>query len=298
MEMLNMKKAYVGLMMCAVALAQTNSAALPSQAAKGTATKTTAAAVRKAAAPTAKSAATKTTAPTAPATKGAPAVRMNLLEPSSLNAKAPALFRARLNTSKGPVVIEVTRAWSPHGADRFYNLVRAGFFTDLYFFRVVAGFMAQFGMSSRPDVSRAWFQETIPDDPALQSNTRGMVTFAKSGAPNSRSTQFFINYGDNSRLDATGFAPFGKVIEGMEIVDTLYSGYGEQSNNQEAIRTQGKAFFGANYPLLDKIVSANIVPPVPAAPAAPKPPVAGGSGAAKARAVPAATQTHAPTTKK
>jgi peptidyl-prolyl cis-trans isomerase A (cyclophilin A) len=237
-------------MICGLALAQNKPASPPLPAAKSTARKST----------------TKATSSITAAAKKGPAVRPNLLEPSTLNAKAPDAFRAQLNTTKGPVVIEVTRAWSPNGADRFYNLVRAGFFTDLYFFRVVAGFMAQFGMSSKPEISQKWAAATIIDDPVVQSNTRGMVTFAKSGAPNSRSTQFFINYADNSRLDATGFAPFGKVVEGMDVIDKLYSGYGEQSNDQQAIRSQGKAFFEASYPLLDKITTAVIIPSAAPAP--------------------------------
>ena len=191
-----MKSACFLFMICAAAMAQTKSTARPA-----TATKSTARVASKAV-----STATKATV-----------VKPNLLEPATLKAKALAVFRARLNTTKGPVVIEVTRAWSPNGADRFYNLVRAGYFTDLYFFRVVGGFMAQFGVSSKPEIAQAWVKETIPDDPVVQSNTRGMVTFAKSGLPNSRSTQLFINYGDNSRLDATGFSPFGKVVEGMDV---------------------------------------------------------------------------------
>ena len=267
---LPMKNVCAALIICVAALAQTKSTAPPVPAAR----KTTA----------------KTGLPAATAAKKTLPVRPNLLEPSTLRAKAPEMFRARLITSKGPVVIEVTRAWSPNGADRFYNLVRAGFFTDLYFFRVVAGFMAQFGMSSKPEITQKWATATIVDDPVVQSNTRGMVTFAKSGAPNSRSTQFFINYGDNRNLDGMGFSPFGKVIEGMDVVDNLYSGYGEQANNQQAITAQGKAFLDANFPKLDKIVTAAIVPPVPAV---------GASGAPRPRpVVRAATKATTPAAKK
>ena len=199
-------------------------------------------------------------------------LKRNLLDPSTMTAKAPLTFKARFTTTKGAFIIQVTRAWSPMGADRFYNLVRAGFFTDAYFFRVVSGFMAQFGVPSRPEVAQVWVRETIPDDPVVKSNTRGMVTFAKSSAPNRRLTQIFISYGDNSRLDAQNFSPFGEVVQGMEVVDQLYSGYGEESNDQGSIRSQGKAFLESNFPKLDKIISAAIVPVTPAAPAAPKAP--------------------------
>lgn len=237
-----MRYIWIGLAICGVLLAQTKSTSLTKSTRKTTYAARSASGARPALA------------------KAAPAPKPDLMAPSTLNAKAPAVFRTRFMTTKGPVVIEVTRAWAPLGADRFYNLVRAGFFTDLYFFRVVPGFMAQFGMSSRPEVIAKWKPETINDEPVIKSNTRGMVTFAKTGQPNSRSVQFFINFGDNSRLDAMGFAPFGRVVEGMENVDKLYSGYGEQSNNQGAITEQGKAFFEANFPLLDKIVTASVVP--------------------------------------
>ncbi len=232
-----MKFALLGILIFGIALAQTK----PAGARAATTKKTYARAA---------SGARRTTAP---------AAKLDLMQPATLNLKSPAVFRARFNTSKGPFTIEVTRAWAPLGADRFYNLVKAGFFTDMYFFRVVPNFMAQFGMSSSPEIAAKWKPETIQDEPVIQSNTRGMVTFAKSGAPNSRSTQFFINFGDNSRLDGLGFAPFGKVVEGMNIVDSLYSGYGEGSNNQPAITEQGKAYF-QNFPLLDKIVTAAIAP--------------------------------------
>jgi peptidyl-prolyl cis-trans isomerase A (cyclophilin A) len=194
--------------------------------------------------------------------KAAPA--LDLLDPSSLTAKAPEAFQAKLTTTKGDVVIQVTRSWAPLGADRFYNLVRAGFFSDAAFFRVLPGFMAQFGLSARSDVSQAWVQAKIADDPVMQNNTRGRITFATAG-PNTRTTQLFINYADNSRLDAVGFAPFGEVIQGMDVVDRIYSGYGEQPN-QGSIRAEGKAYLESNFPMLDKIVSAAIMPAAPSAP--------------------------------
>jgi peptidyl-prolyl cis-trans isomerase A (cyclophilin A) len=207
------------------------------------------------------------------APKAAPA-KPDLLAPSTLTRTAPPTYKVKFVTTKGDVIIEVTRAWAPRVADRFYNLVRAGFFTDAAFFRVLPGFMAQFGISARPDVARAWDGAKIPDDPVKQSNKRGMITFATAG-PNTRTTQLFINYVDNSRLDGQGFAPFGQVVEGMENVDKIFSGYGEQPD-QGRITAQGKAYLDRNFPKLDKIISASIVPATPAAPkpAAPKSPAA------------------------
>jgi peptidyl-prolyl cis-trans isomerase A (cyclophilin A) len=187
---------------------------------------------------------------------------------------APAIYRVKLTTTKGDIVIEVTRAWAPRGADRLYNLVRAGFFTDVAFFRVIPGFMAQFGISSRPDIAGAWMNANIPDDAVKQSNTRGKVTFATAG-PNTRTTQLFINTANNAPLDPQGFAPIGEVIEGMENVDKFYSGYGGNPD-QGALQARGKAYIDSSMPKVDKIVSATIVPipaaapSTPAAPAAPK----------------------------
>ncbi len=201
-------------------------------------------------------------------TKSAPAksaaAAPSLLDPSSLKATAPAEYDVKFTTTKGDITIHVTRAWAPHGADRFYNLVRAGFFTNVAFFRVIAGFMAQFGMSPDPNVTRAWEQATLPDDPVRQSNKRGYLTFAQTGAPNSRGTQLFINFKDNTFLDDK-FAPIGQVTEGMTVVDSIYSCYGE-SPNQGAITMQGNAYLDSKFPKLDKILSAKIV----TAPAAPK----------------------------
>jgi peptidyl-prolyl cis-trans isomerase A (cyclophilin A) len=211
----------------------------------------------------------QTPAPKAPATpaKTAPktAAAPNLLNPSTLKARAPEMFRVRFNTTKGDVILEITRALAPLGADRFYNLVRAGFFTNCTFFRVVPGFMVQFGISPRPDVARVWENANIADDPVKQSNKRGMITFATAG-PNTRTTQLFINYADNAPLDGQGFAPFGQVVEGMDVVDKIYSGYGEQPN-QGRLQTEGKAYTDKSFPMLDKIVSATIIPAAP--PAAP-----------------------------
>src|SRR5256884_1657603 len=141
--------------------------------------------------------------------------------------REPASFRVRLETSAGPFVVEVTRAWAPHGADRLYNLVRQRFYDGTRFFRVVPGFVVQFGLSGDPAVSARWRPATIPDDPVSQHNTRGTLTFATAG-PNTRTTQLFINYRDNTRLDGMGIAPLGRVVEGMDVVDRIYSGDGEQ----------------------------------------------------------------------
>jgi peptidyl-prolyl cis-trans isomerase A (cyclophilin A) len=184
-----------------------------------------------------------------------------LLDPGSaeMRATAPATYRARFETSAGAFVVEVTRAWAPGGADRLYNLVRHGFYDGGRFFRVVPGFVVQFGLSRDPATSARWRPATIPDDPVTQRNTRGTLTFA-TGGPNTRTTQLFINYADNSRLDAMGFAPLGKVVEGMEVVDRIYPGYG-QAPDQGLIQTQGNAYLAAQFPQLDTIARAVIVAP-------------------------------------
>ena len=197
----------------------------------------------------------------------------SLLKPATLNRQAPAVFQAKFATSKGDFVVEVTRAWSPRGADRFYNLVRYHFYDGAAFFRIVPGFVVQFGISSRPEVSRAWEDARIDDDPVTQSNTRGTLTFATAGR-NTRTTQVFISLGENSRLDGMGFSPFGKVKTGMEVVDKLYADYGDgppegSGPDQNRLQREGKAYLEKSYPLLDTIKSATIVPPAP--PAASKP---------------------------
>jgi peptidyl-prolyl cis-trans isomerase A (cyclophilin A) len=186
----------------------------------------------------------------------APEKKPNLLDPSSLNEKAPEQFLARFETSKGVFVVRVERAWAPKGADRFYNLVKAGFYDDNRFFRVVPRFIIQWGIPGNPRVAAAWDQARIDDDPVLRSNTRGYVTFATAG-PNTRTTQLFINFGQNSRLDDQGFAPFGRVTEGMEVVEKLYAGYGE-APDQDAITAQGNAYLKAQFPNLDYIRKATI----------------------------------------
>lgn len=188
-----------------------------------------------------------------------------LLDPASLNEQAPPRYTIELRTTEGPVRIDVTRAWAPHGADRFYNLVKSGYFTDVAFFRVIEGFMAQAGIHGSPQVNTAWRDAKIPDDPVTQSNTRGMVTYATSG-PNSRTNQFFINFGDNSNLDGMGFAPFGRVRnEDMAIVDRLHAGYGEGAPRgrgpmQAFIQNRGNEYLRAEFPELDYIESASILP--------------------------------------
>jgi len=172
------------------------------------------------------------------------------------NETAPATYRVTLDTSRGSVVIEVTRADAPIGADRFYNLVKAKYFDGVRFFRVIPGFMAQFGLAADPAVSKTW-NVPIQDDPVKASNVRGALTFAATGAPNSRSTQLFINFGNNSRLDSMRFAPFGKVLSGMEFVDQIYSGYGEQPD-QGRITAEGNAYLQKEFPRLDYIKTARI----------------------------------------
>lgn len=179
-------------------------------------------------------------------------------------ATSPETFRARFETSKGEFVVEVVRAWSPNGADRFYNLVRNGYYDDVRFFRVISGFMAQFGLHGDPAVNAAWRARPIPDDPVVESNRRGYVTFAMTSQPNSRTTQLFINFADNAQLDGMGFAPIGRVVEGMDVVDALYAGYGEgapsgRGPDQGRIQMEGNAYLTAQFPELDYIRRATVI---------------------------------------
>lgn len=211
-----------------------------------------------AAIPAAASAATAT--PPKPSGPLASTVHPDLLDPSKLTAKAPDVFKAKLTTTKGDIVIQVHRDWAPNGADRFYNLVKSGFYDDVRIFRVVNDFMAQVGLSGDPAVTAKWTNASIPDDPDKGSNKRGYVTFAQTGSPNSRTTQFFINYTDqNTRLDATHFVPFGQVVQGMDVADSLFKGYGE-APNQALIQQQGNAYLDLKFPNLDSIKHAAIVP--------------------------------------
>ena len=182
-----------------------------------------------------------------------------LMNPKSpeMNKQAPPKYLANFSTSKGEFTIEVNRSWAPRGADRFYNLVLNGFFDEARFFRVVPGFMVQFGIPADPKVAAVWREARIPDDPVKEGNKRGNVTFATSG-PNTRTSQMFINFGDNSALDSQGFAAIGRVTEGMKIVDSLHAGYGERPD-QGRIQSQGNAYLTKEFPKLDYIKTATIV---------------------------------------
>jgi peptidyl-prolyl cis-trans isomerase A (cyclophilin A) len=182
----------------------------------------------------------------------------SLMNPGSLKAKAPETYKVQFITTKGPVTIEIHRAWAPIGADRFYNLVRAGFFTDAAFFRVVPNFIVQFGLSADPAVNKIWRSTNLRDDAPRESNKRGYLTFATAG-PDTRTTQLFINLKDNAFLDSQGFTPFGSVVEGMDLVEKIYSGYGERPD-QGKITMEGKAYIDKNFPQLDRINSAKILP--------------------------------------
>jgi cyclophilin family peptidyl-prolyl cis-trans isomerase len=186
------------------------------------------------------------------------------LPASSQPARAPEAFRVRFETSQGAFVVEAHREWAPQGVDHFHALVAAGFFDGSRFFRVVQGFIAQFGVAGDPRVMAAWKEKTIPDDPVRQSNTRGTIAYAMTG-PNTRSTQLYINLADNARLDAQGFAPIGRVASGLEVVDRLYAGYGEGSGGGMRGGKQGKmleggnAWLDANFPKLDRLLRARIL---------------------------------------
>jgi peptidyl-prolyl cis-trans isomerase A (cyclophilin A) len=195
-----------------------------------------------------------------------------LLQPATLKAKAPEEYEVKFVTTAGDFTVKVTRAWAPVGADRFYNLVRHHFYDGAAFFRVLPGFMAQFGLSAYPEVSRAWENANIKDDRVVQSNHRGFISFAMAG-PNTRTTQVFINFGNNERLDQSGFAAFGMVTDGMEVVDKLYSGYGEGAPDgkgpaQDLIGNRGRSYLTQNFPKLDTIKTASLVPAAAKAPAA------------------------------
>ena len=209
---------------------------------------------------------TETTAaaePSADATGGDVNPLMNPTDPS-MNEQAPATFRARFDTSEGEFVVEFHRAWAPLGVDRVYNLIEAGFYDGVRFFRVLDGFVAQFGIHGDPAIQARWRGANIVDDPVVEGNTRGRVTFAMGG-PNTRSTQLFINYADNSQLDGMGFPALGEVVEGMDVVDRLYSGYGEgpprnpAGPNQGLIQQRGNEYLNAEFPELDYIESAEII---------------------------------------
>lgn len=190
-----------------------------------------------------------------------------LMDPAAaaMNAQAPGIYKAKLETSKGDIVIEVTRDWAPKGADRFYNLVKNGYFDNCRFFRVVSGFMVQFGINGDPEVQAKWRDAKIGDDPVKGSNKRGYVTFATAG-PNTRTTQVFINFADkNTFLDSQGFAPFGRIVEGMDVVDKLYAEYGEgapmgKGPSQGRLQQEGNAYLEKEFPKLDLIKKGSILP--------------------------------------
>ncbi len=225
-------------------------------------------------APPAKAPAKAAAAPKAAAAKPAAktaGTSAALLNPAAWRAKAPDLFRVKFVTTHGDFVVEVHRDWAPLGADRFYNLVRSRFFNDVSFFRYAPGFIVQFGISPDPKVTAAWSKATIKDDPVKEHNVKGTIVYAMGG-PNTRTTQFFINLRDNTgSLDGQGFAPFGTVVEGMDIVEGLFSGYGEMSDlggrgpSQQILSQQGKPYLDKNFPKLDSIKSATVISPVPAA---------------------------------
>ncbi|HAM35697.1 MAG TPA: peptidylprolyl isomerase [Elusimicrobia bacterium] len=210
--------------------------------------------------------------PEQPAPQSSPAAAVQppvassaLLAPEKAAEQAPAVFKTRFSTTKGDFTVEVHRDWAPHGADRFYNLVRVGYFDDAAFFRAVEGFMVQFGLHGSAEVNAKWREARIPDDaPTGQSNKRGFVTFATAG-PNTRTSQIFINYGENGALDSMGFTPFGKVVEGMETLDRLYKGYGDgpprgMGPDQGRVHMEGNAYLKKEFPLLDYIKTARLVP--------------------------------------
>jgi peptidyl-prolyl cis-trans isomerase A (cyclophilin A) len=194
-----------------------------------------------------------------------------LLRPALLTAKAPDTYQVRFTTTKGDFVISVTRAWAPQGADRFYNLVRHHFYDNTSFFRVLKGFVVQWGISAYPPVSAAWSHAPIKDDPVVQSNLRGYITYAMGG-PNTRTTQVFINLVDNKRLDGMGFSAFGQVTEGMDVVESLYAAYGEgapdgQGPEQDKIEKVGKSYLDKGFDKLDSIKTATLILPPGATPA-------------------------------
>jgi peptidyl-prolyl cis-trans isomerase A (cyclophilin A) len=191
------------------------------------------------------------------------AQKPSLKNPASLNEKAPATYKARFDTSAGVFVVEVTRDWAPLGADRFYNLVKNGFYDDARFFRAISGFMVQFGIHADPAVSSVWRNARIGVDPVKESNKPMYITYAMGGTPDTRTTQVFINFGNNASLDKMGFAPFGRVIEGQDVVNKIFTGYGEgaprgKGPEQGRIQAEGNAYLNKEFPKLDYIKKATI----------------------------------------
>lgn len=202
--------------------------------------------------------------PKAEAKSAGPSNPAALTDPSKATLKAPETFKVKVVTTKGDFTLAINRSWSPNGADRFYNLVEAGFFKDIAVFRVIDGFMAQFGIHGDPAIAAKWRAANIPDDPGGKtSNTPGKITFATAG-PNTRSTQFFINFGNNGMLDGQGFTPFGEVSEGMDVVNKIYKGYGEgaprgRGPDQGRAQAEGNAYFKKDFPELDYIKSMTVL---------------------------------------
>lgn len=192
------------------------------------------------------------------------APRKSLLNPAGLNEQAPATYTVNFDTTAGSFAVQVTRDWAPHGADRFYNLVKNGFYDDARFFRAIKGFMVQFGINGDPKVSAVWQRAQIPADPVKQSNKRGFITYAMGSAPTTRTTQVFINFRDNANLDKLGFAPFGQVVApGMDVVDKIDTSYGEgaprgKGPEQGRVQAEGNAYLMKSFPNLDYIKSATI----------------------------------------
>jgi peptidyl-prolyl cis-trans isomerase A (cyclophilin A) len=185
-----------------------------------------------------------------------------LANPAALNEQAPPTYKARFDTSKGLFVVEVRRDWAPNGADRFYNLVKNGFYDNVRFFRVIKGFMVQFGINGDPKISAVWREARIRDDAVKQSNKRGYITFATAG-PNTRTSQVFINFGDNAGLDQQGFAPFGQVVSGMDVVDALNAEYGEgaprgRGPDQGRLQQEGNAYLAKDFSRMDFVKKATI----------------------------------------
>ena len=201
---------------------------------------------------------TPSTAPSAEAkTPGGGGVdRQALFSPASLSDEAPATYTVDFKTTAGEFSIECHRDWSPLGADRFYNLVKHGFFDEVRFFRVVSGFVVQFGIHGDPEIGSAWKTAKLQDDPVLKSNLPGTISFATSGK-NTRTTQVFINYGNNAGLDSMGFSPFGRVVSGMEVVSDIYSEYREQAS-QPMIQSEGNAYLMREFPKMDFIKTARL----------------------------------------
>lgn len=261
-------KTMIAVMVAALALSAMSAAAQSTaKPATATPTQTTKPAPAK---PATTTPATQKPATAKPATAKPATANAALRTPAKLKDVAPATFRANFETSVGVFVVEVTKAWAPRGADRFFNLVKYGYFDGARFFRVMPNFMAQFGINGDPKLNSVWQEANIPDDPVTQSNKRGFITFATRG-PNTRTTQLFINFKDNPGLDEQGFAPFGQVVVGMDVVDKINKEYGQEPN-QGLIQTQGNAYLTKAFPRLDFIKRATILKPVPPPPPAPTAP--------------------------